>query len=195
LYAIFLQRKALELQQQQMKREIGEVREQTKLLADQFQQIAPIGRAYDRLEATEAVLNAVYDGGKASISEAIFQLPRSEVKTRLEQSLAAFLNATEIYLEAGSQMEIDAMARGLARGGIVKARQKWMSKREELARQLEEWGNGIRKRQADAEQRSLPKPTYRTLPRRDSPLRLYDSSLRVLMVPRDNLFHFKPRKA
>jgi hypothetical protein len=80
LYAVFLQRKALELQQQQMKKEIGEVREQTKLLADQFQQIAPIGRAYDRLEATEAVLNSVYDGGKASISEAIFYLPQGEVK-------------------------------------------------------------------------------------------------------------------
>jgi hypothetical protein len=39
-----------------------------------------------------------------------------------------------MYLEAGSQMEIESMARGLAREGIVKARQKWMSKREELAR-------------------------------------------------------------
>jgi hypothetical protein len=54
-------------------------------------------------------------------------------------------------------MQIESMARGLARGGIAKARQKWMSKREELARQLGEWGNGIRKGQEDAEQRSLTK--------------------------------------
>jgi hypothetical protein len=37
LYAVLLQRKALELQQQQMTKEIGEVREQMKMLADRFQ--------------------------------------------------------------------------------------------------------------------------------------------------------------
>jgi hypothetical protein len=118
-------------------------REQTKLLADQFQQIAPIGRAYDRLEATEAVLNAIFDGGKQSIEEAIYYLPASDFKTELEQALATFLEAAEKYIEAGASMELGCMARGLARGGRVKARQKWISKREEIARQLGEWADGI----------------------------------------------------
>jgi hypothetical protein len=154
LYAVFLQRKALELQQRQMTKEIGEVREQTKLLADQFQQIAPIGRAYDRLEAIESVLDAVLNVGKTSIREAIWSLPDGDFKTELEKYLAAFLDAVDKYVEAGARMEIEAMARGLARGGIVKARQKWISKREEIARQLGEWASGIRERQAATEQRT-----------------------------------------
>jgi DNA repair exonuclease SbcCD ATPase subunit len=36
LYAVVLRRKALQLQEQQMTKEIGEVREQTNLLADRL---------------------------------------------------------------------------------------------------------------------------------------------------------------
>jgi hypothetical protein len=153
-YAVMLQREALELQRQQMSKEIGEVREQTKMLADRFQEIAPIGRAYDRLDATETVLNTVLDGAKKSIQEAIYYLPSGFIKDDLNKSLEAFLDSSEKYIEAGSAMEIQCMARGLARGGIVKARQVWVSRREELARQLGIWADGIRKGQAEADARS-----------------------------------------
>ena len=157
LYAVFLQRKALELQQRQMTKEIGEVREQTKLLADQFQQIAPIGRAYDRLEAVGSVLDAVLDVGKASIGEAIMYLPTGDFKTELEKLLAEFLDAADKYIVAGGRMETEAMARLLARGGRAKAQQKWISKREEIARQLGEWATGINATRAALEkERSSP---------------------------------------
>jgi hypothetical protein len=154
LYAVILQQKALELQRQQMSKEIGEVREQTKMLADWFQQVAPIGRAYDRLEATETVLNAVLDGAKKSIEEAINYLPNGFIKDGLNKSLEAFLDSAEKYIEAGSAMEVQCMARGLARGGMVKARQAWVSRREEIARQLGVWAEGIRKAQAEVDARN-----------------------------------------
>lgn len=152
LYAVFLQRKALELQQQQMTKEIGEVREQTKLLADQFQQIVPIGGAYDRMEATEKFTGELLDAAKRNIQETIKGFPDAEYGTFLQQCLDAFLAAAKTFLETGAEMETVAMARGLARGGRVKARLKWTNMREEIARQLSEWQAGIAK--AAAKERS-----------------------------------------
>jgi hypothetical protein len=151
LYTVFLQRKALELQQQQMTKQISEVREQTKLIADRFQQIVPIGRAYDRMEATEAITDAVLAGAKKGINEAIFYLPDTDFKRMLEEALETFQEASEKYLEAGARMEELAIARLLARGGRVKARLKWTNKREEIAAQLGEWATGIRAAQAELE--------------------------------------------
>jgi hypothetical protein len=144
LYAVFLQRKALELQQQQMTKQIGEVREQTNLLADRLQQIAPIYRPYDRLDATVEFTEAMIDGAKKSVDEAIMYFPDNPRKADLKSSLATFLDAAEKYVRAGAEMEELAMAGGKARGGIVKAHLKWVNKREEIARQLGEWANGIR---------------------------------------------------
>ena len=144
LYAVVLRRKALQLQQQQMTKEIGEVREQTNLLADRLQQIAPIYRAYDRLDAAVEFTQAILERAKKSIDEAIMYFPESDKKTDLIQSLVTFLDSAEKYIEAGAHMEELAMAGGQARGGIVKAHLKWINKREEIARQLGEWANGIR---------------------------------------------------
>lgn len=144
LYAVVLQRKALQLLQQQMTKAIGEVREQTNLLADRLQQIAPIYRPYDRLDATVELTEAILERAKKSIDEAIMYFPEGDRKTDLIHSLATFLDAAEKYIEVGGHMEELAMAGGKARGSIAKAHLKWINKREEIAGQLGEWADGIR---------------------------------------------------
>ena len=110
--------------------------EQTKILADQFQQIAPIYRPYDRLDATAEFTEAVLERAKKSIDEAIMYFPESDKKTDLIDSLATFLDVAGKYIEAGAHMEELAMAGGKARGSIAKAHLKWINRREEIALQL-----------------------------------------------------------
>ncbi len=82
LYAVFLQRKALELQQQQMTKEIGEVQQQTKLLTEQFQQVAPIQHLIIKADATDQLLDVLFNAAQESINEAILHVETSETAVR-----------------------------------------------------------------------------------------------------------------
>src|SRR5258708_7526365 len=66
LYAVFLQRKALELQQRQMTKEIGEVQQQTKLLTEQLQQVAPIQHLIIKADATDQLLDVLFNAAQES---------------------------------------------------------------------------------------------------------------------------------
>jgi hypothetical protein len=116
--------------------------------------VAPIYRAYDRLDATLEYTEAILKRAKKSIDEAIMYFPEGDKKTALEYSLATVLEAAGKNRAAGAHMEEQVMAGGQARGGITRAHLKWINRREEIARKMGEWANRIYDRKGDMQESS-----------------------------------------
>ncbi len=152
LYAVFLQRKALELQQQQMTKEIGEVQQQTKLLTEQLQQVAPIQHLIIKADATDQLLDVLFNAAQESINEAILHVETSETggplrrerARTLRQWLEVYLKASKLFLVSGEGMAQE-IAVPKVRGTEMRVHAVWTKKREEIAHQLGEWATEIKK--------------------------------------------------
>jgi hypothetical protein len=145
-YAVVLQRRSIELQREQMSKQIGEVEEQTQLLADRLQDFSSINQPLMPAEAISDLANILLLHAEAGLREEIVRVMDNgqgdKLNKTLNDYLAAARKAAEHYALMGALI---SEHRNGSTPGAPSAISRGARKHQEIAKQLGEWAEQLRK--------------------------------------------------